>query len=400
MTTITRAASSNTIVTTGWTSATNAYASDNVYATASPAAGASIITDYGFANFLVGDIPDSSAINSVTVGAEWYVGTASAATLGLLLRNNAVQVGNEVTYTGTTETTSTTTVYSGVTLTDLRSASTLLKARVRDTRTALATSYLDYVFMTVDYDAPSADLSSVVFGTGLGAISPTFAAATTSYTVSLRNSTSEHTLTAVALAANSTLQYRVNGSAYSTAVTGQLSTTLTLNIGSNTVDILVTSATAVTKTYSFTVIRSGRQDFQSDISINGLDPFGTNQQETVGSINATSGTIAYSYATGATVFYHVAVPTADWTVNFTGIPTTNNRSTTIVLIVPQSSAGNKPAAVQIDGTAQTVRWASSYSNPPGSLGVNATKIDMWTFTLLRIADRWIVFGIQGANFGA
>lgn len=118
------------------------------------------------------------------------------------------------------------------------------------------------------------------------------------------------------------------------------------------------------------------------------------KQEPVAAITATSGTIAYDYAT-STVFYHTSAPTADWTVNFTSVPTTNGLTTNFTIIVPQTTTGRAISAVQIAGVAATVKWAGSTANPIG----NASKTDIWVFTLIRLSSTWTVLGVQSANYG-
>jgi hypothetical protein len=154
--TVTKAANAHAVVVTGWTNPSNAFAfvGDNVYATAAPAKNATVSGDFGFPDFTAADIPDGATINLVTVTVEWLVSNTTSATLGVQLRNNGVALGTETTYDSKTEIDSTQQVTAGITLTDLRSASTLIKARVRDTRgntTTAHTGSLDLVSITVDY---------------------------------------------------------------------------------------------------------------------------------------------------------------------------------------------------------------------------------------------------------
>lgn len=162
MPTVTKAASAHTIVTTGWTNPSNAFATtgDNTYATGTPGKNSTVSGDFGFANFTSADIPDGATINSVTLTVEWGMTAAvTGGTLGVQLRNNGVAQGSETTQTSTTEAQATQ-VTTTTTLADLRSASTLLKARVRvaqgNTASAM-TGNLDFVSMTVNYTLPCPD---------------------------------------------------------------------------------------------------------------------------------------------------------------------------------------------------------------------------------------------------
>jgi hypothetical protein len=161
MASVSKAASSHTTVSTGWTNPSNAFAqtSDGVFATAVTAKNATTSGDFGFADFTSSDIPDGSTINFVIINLNWGMTAAvTGGTLGVQLRNNGVALGTELTSTGTAQHDDTTNaVLSGVSLADLRSASTLLKARVRTSRgnsnTAMS-GQLDFVRILVNFSPP------------------------------------------------------------------------------------------------------------------------------------------------------------------------------------------------------------------------------------------------------
>lgn len=99
----------------------------------------------------------------------------------------------------------------------------------------------------------NADLSA--FSTSAGALSPTFASGTTSYTAP-DATTATTTITATRDDANATLQVRVNGGSYSSLTSGVASSALSLNLGANTIDVLVTAQDGTTtKTYTITLNR-------------------------------------------------------------------------------------------------------------------------------------------------
>lgn len=160
MPTVTKAASSHTTVTTGWTNPSNAFSTtgDNTYATAAPGKNATINGDFFFPNFTTGDIPDGSVINSWTITVEWGMTAAvTGGTLGTQMRNNGTNLGTEITQTSTTEVQATQTGTTGISLSDLRSASTLLAARTRCSKgntTNAMTGNLDFVSLTIDYTPP------------------------------------------------------------------------------------------------------------------------------------------------------------------------------------------------------------------------------------------------------
>jgi len=154
---VTKFANANTVVTTGYTNPTNAYADDAVYATAAPGAkNTSVTSDYGFPAFTTTDIPDGSTINSVTAEIQFNVSTTSSiATQGLQLENGSTLLGTEATDTTepAADTLLTHQVTTGIAQADLQTANTV-KARVRAGRgnsSTAVTFSLDYVKLTVDY---------------------------------------------------------------------------------------------------------------------------------------------------------------------------------------------------------------------------------------------------------
>ena len=168
MATASKFASANAVVTTGWTSPTNAYADDTSYATASPGRNVTVNSDFKFADFASGDIPDGSTINSVTITARAWGSNATYMTEGIRGRVSGADNGTEGTTTSTTEVTISCTL-SGVTLADLRAASTTVFARVRASKGATNTTYtgsLDWVQITVDYTGPVAKTGTLETGTG------------------------------------------------------------------------------------------------------------------------------------------------------------------------------------------------------------------------------------------
>jgi hypothetical protein len=153
---VSKAADANEAVGTGWTNPTNAYADDGTVASFSGANGTTWTTDYGFPDFSSSDIPDGSTINAVTMRANVWQSNASRGSCGVQGRNNGANSGSEATSTSTSTSNVVTATLGTVTLSDLRSASTLLKARVRCSRTASQafTGSLDYVEIVVDYTPP------------------------------------------------------------------------------------------------------------------------------------------------------------------------------------------------------------------------------------------------------
>ena len=86
----------------------------------------------------------------------------------------------------------------------------------------------------------------------------------------------------------------------------------------------------------------------------------------------------------SSIFSHSGL-TGNFTANFTNVPTTNDRTIEIELVIEQGATGYLPNAVQIDGVAQTFVWENGTTPDPS---INAS--DIVKFTLLRSADTWTV----------
>lgn len=113
----------------------------------------------------------------------------------------------------------------------------------------------------------------------------------------------------------------------------------------------------------------------------------TSQQSTEilvasGALSSTSAT--YNLLTGAS-FYHSSVTSgANWTANFTNVPTTDGRSIVVTIIAVQGATPYVPSTIQIDGVTQTLKWSSG-SAPSGT----SNGIDVFSFALLRAGSAWV-----------
>ena len=100
---------------------------------------------------------------------------------------------------------------------------------------------------TISADANLSNLTSTS-----GALTPAFTASTINYTSSVANAVTSTTVTPTATNANSTI--KVNGVS---VASGSASSTINLNVGSNTITTVVTAQDGTTtKTYSITVMRA------------------------------------------------------------------------------------------------------------------------------------------------
>jgi hypothetical protein len=107
--------------------------------------------------------------------------------------------------------------------------------------------------------------------------------------------------------------------------------------------------------------------------------------ETVGTKTAATGTVVHDYST-SNLFYHSSI-SANFTANFTNVPTTNDRSNSVSLILVQGATPYICSAVQIDGIAQTVKWLNG-SQPTGT----ANRTEVQSFSFVRTGSSWTVFG--------
>jgi hypothetical protein len=104
------------------------------------------------------------------------------------------------------------------------------------------------------------------------------------------------------------------------------------------------------------------------------------------SISGALGTVTHDILNAGTVFYHTGV-LANFVANFTNVPTTDNRSTTVSLVISQNNPAYICNGIQINGTSQTINWENSIE-PTGNIG----NTDLITFTLIRANNTWTVTG--------
>lgn len=102
-------------------------------------------------------------------------------------------------------------------------------------------------------------------------------------------------------------------------------------------------------------------------------------------LTGATGTVAHDLKLGS-VFHHSSV-SANFTANITNVPTTNNRTVVVVLVIEQGLTAYLPTALQINGTSQSINWING-SAPTGT----ASKKEIVAFTLIRTGDAWAALG--------
>ena len=125
---------------------------------------------------------------------------------------------------------------------------------------------------------------------------------------------------------------------------------------------------------------------QGPSGVNGATgPTPSLQTETINLKTSATGVVAHDYTQGG-LFYHTSV-SANFTANFTNVPTTNDRVNNFTLIIIQGASAYYPNAVQIDGSAQTIKWVDSTTPTP-----SANKTEIYSFSLIRTGSAWNVIG--------
>jgi hypothetical protein len=97
-----------------------------------------------------------------------------------------------------------------------------------------------------------------------------------------------------------------------------------------------------------------------------------------------TGTVVHDFSTGA-IWYHSAIA-SNFTVNLTNVATAVDFAEGVTLVLNQGPTGYIPNAIQINGSAQIIRWANATTPTP-----SINKIDIVTFSIIRTqTPAWFV----------
>jgi hypothetical protein len=121
---------------------------------------------------------------------------------------------------------------------------------------------------------------------------------------------------------------------------------------------------------------------------------GTSIREAVIDSSVSASVVTADYSTGD-IFYVGTAPASNFTVNLTNAPTDNGKAITVVIFVTQGATGYIPSAVQVAGSAQTIKWSNGAAPVPTS---SAGKIDIFSFTFVRRSSAWTVFGSSNLGY--
>ena len=128
----------------------------------------------------------------------------------------------------------------------------------------------------------------------------------------------------------------------------------------------------------------GDAKISGDLYVGGLTSL-TSTTETLTTQTGSTGTVTHDISNG-NIFYHSGIA-ADFTANFTNVPTTDNKTISLVLVLAQGGTAYLPTAVEINSTAQPILWQGA-STPSGT----ANQVDVVTFTLIRASGSLNVIG--------
>lgn len=106
--------------------------------------------------------------------------------------------------------------------------------------------------------------------------------------------------------------------------------------------------------------------------------------EIIGNKTGVSGVVTYDF-NEANTWVHTN-PANNFVPNIVNLPTTNDRTFTITLIINQNTPGYYANGLQIGGVAQQINWDGGALPIPGEAG----SIDTQVFTLVRTGSTWTV----------
>lgn len=104
-----------------------------------------------------------------------------------------------------------------------------------------------------------------------------------------------------------------------------------------------------------------------------------------------TGIVDHDFNAGG-VFLHSPV-LANFTANFSNVPTTSGRITNYTLIIPQGATAYYPNVARVNGTVTTISWLDNVTPTP-----TANKTEIYNFTLVRFNSNFSVLGSL-ASFG-
>ena len=162
-----------------------------------------------------------------------------------------------------------------------------------------------------------------------------------------------------------------------------------IDFGDDQIDLVISGSTVLSATKGGVSV-TGSFAVSGDISAGAQFILGTTSEKlTISS----GGTGSVTYDTIANSVFYNSGPTGNITANFTNIPTTTNRTTSVTVVMSQSATAKIIEALQINSTSSTINWANKIK-PTG----NANQYDIFGFSLIRSGSTWITLG-QMSTYG-
>ena len=335
-----------------------------------------IVTGYGSVSGAVGIYGN---ITAGTSGTGFFIGNGSYLS-GLTAGNIVGQVGNAL-VASTVYTNAQPNITSVGTLTTLTSGTHTVSLNANISMSGSLSQLSGANLVSANFVTTAANGNILMSGTlsqisGANLISGTYLTGTLT-TAAQPNITSTGTLASLTVTGNIS-----SGNA-------NLGNLVTANYFSGNGSLL----TGITVSTAGTVTANAQPNITSVGNLSSLIISGqTSIQQSVEVLNtktSATGTVDHDFSTGA-VFYHSSVA-ANFTANFTNVPTTDNRVIVISLIIVQGGTAYLPTAVQIAGVAQTIKWSGGAA-PTGT----ASVVNTVTFALFRVSSAWSVTGVMGS----
>ena len=104
--------------------------------------------------------------------------------------------------------------------------------------------------------------------------------------------------------------------------------------------------------------------------------------------------LCYADFNNSALFYLSNSASSNFVLNVDNVPTTNLKSTTISLIIPQGNIGYGVSTLQVNGVTQTIKWLNGAAPTPTSI---VGKLDIYNFSVIRRSNSWIVIGNASTN---
>ena len=370
--TATNAGSAGTSVTAGSATTATFAGSAGTAVSAGNAGSATTATSAGTAG---------TANNAGSAGTSVSAGTAATAT-------NAGSAGTSVT-AGSAGTA----VNAGSAGTAVNAGSAGTATNSANTNIVLDTS--STIFLTGSRSNASIGSTPIYLLSGVSALGNTITA--TTFTGALSGTASSSAL--VNIDASTSTRYLLGTILNTASGSTQVSVGSGITIGNNYLTsggIVVTNSTVSSSTTSGALIVTGGVGIGGtlnvgvDLFISGLTSL-TYTSEKLNTKTSATGTVTHNLSTGS-VFYHSSI-SSNFTANFTNVPTTNDRAIGVTLVLAQGVTPYMSTALQIDGSAQTIKWINN-STPTGT----ASKVDIVGFSLIRTGSAWTVLG-QYSTYG-